>query len=492
MAHATRTTSKVPLHSPDGYVIGVLGTYEDITERQRAEDALRISEARLARAQQIAKLGNWEATARSLEADVSNNPYYWSDEVYHIFGVSKEAFTPTLNSFFTLVHPDDRDMVDSAMRGSLTTGVPYHIDHRIICPDGTEKWVRENGELDSRGPNSVCMSGTVQDISEYKRLQDQLLQAQRLDSIGRLAGGVAHDFNNLLSVILCCVELVLEDTPPDSPILPSLTEIRSAGERAAGLTQQLLAFGRKQIVQPKILDLTVVIADLQSMLTRLITEDIQLVTRLVPCGPVMADPGQINQVLMNLAVNARDAMPSGGTLTVETGDVVIDPEQGSDHTGLAPGVYVSLLVSDTGIGMDEQTRSHLFEPFFTTKGKGKGTGLGLPTVYGIVTQMGGHIWVRSEPGKGTSFQIAFPRANGPLPAAAAAKAPPADLKGKETVLVVEDQTEVRRLATEVLDSYGYTIFAVPSGPAALEFCESYSGHIDLMFDRRHHACDDGP
>jgi len=473
-------TNKVPLHSPDGRVIGILGVYDDITNWKLAQDALRNSEARLARAQRIAKLGNWGATAPSLTADSTSEPYYWSDEVYRIFGVSRETFTPTLNSFLSLVHPEDREQVESAMRKSLAAGNPYDADHRILCPDGAEKWVREHAELDSEDPSRARMIGTVQDITEYKRLQDQLLQAQRLESIGRLAGGVAHDFNNLLSVILCCAELVLEDVPADSPVLPPVTEIRDAAERAAGLTQQLLAFGRKQVIQPKILDLNAVIRDLEGMLARLMTEDIELVTRLAPQSPVMADPGQINQVLMNLAVNARDAMPAGGKLTIETRDIVVDANYQKERPDLTRGTYVSLLVTDNGLGMDEETRSHLFEPFFTTKGKGKGTGLGLPTVYGIVTQMGGHIWVRSEPGRGTTFHICLPRVAGPLPLAVASKVPVVASSGTETVLVVEDQADVRRLAAEVLLGYGYTIFAVASGPAALEFCESYSGPIHLM------------
>ncbi len=454
----------------------ILGVAQDVTGRKNAEVALRKSEARLERAQRIAELGSWEASTHSLQSKSSTEPIRWSDELYRIWGVSKEFFTPTPASIAAFVHPEDRDAVQAALAASLESGKPYRVDHRIVRPDGTQRWIRQHGELETDDSGSQRMIGTAQDVTEYKRLQDQFLQAQRLESIGRLAGGVAHDFNNLLTVIICCSELVLEELPADGFLATSVSEIRKAAQRAAALTEQLLAFGRRQVVQPKVLDLNLVIQDVEKMIGRLIGEDIELIARLGAGGKVLADPNQINQVLMNLAVNARDAMPHGGTLIVETRDFTA----GESRPELVSGCYVELTVSDTGSGMDEYTRAHLFEPFFTTKDKAKGTGLGLSTVYGIVKQAGGHIWVQSEPGAGTTFHICLPRAEGQASLAEISSGPVADLRGRETLLVVEDQTEVRHLAMEVLESYGYKVLGAASGPDALQLCDIYTGPIELM------------
>ena len=269
---------------------------------------------------------------------------------------------------------------------------------------------------------------------------------------------------------------MLEELPAEGFLATSVGEVRKAAQRAAALTEQLLAFGRRQVVQPKVLNLNLVVQDVEKMIGRLIGEDIELITHLDAAGLVVADPNQINQVLMNLAVNARDAMPHGGELVIETRDFGRD----ESRPELASGSYVELAVSDTGSGMDDYTRSHLFEPFFTTKDKAKGTGLGLSTVYGIVKQAGGHIWVRSEPGAGTTFHICLPRAEGEAASAEVSRPPAADLGGSETLLVVEDQAEVRHLAMEVLESYGYKVLGAASGPDALQLCQIYTAPIHLL------------
>jgi CheY-like chemotaxis protein len=309
-----------------------------------------------------------------------------------------------------------------------------------------------------------------------------LQQAQKLESVGRLAGGVAHDFNNLLTVINGYSGLLLKRLDhPNDPLENGLEQIRQAGERAAGLTQQLLAFSRHQLIEPRPLSANAVLADAERMLQRIVGEDIEFITRLhASPGLVMADPVQIHQVLMNLVVNARDAMPNGGKVIIETMNVDVDERYRAPHLELAPGPYVLLSVTDTGIGMDEPTRLRVFEPFFTTKEKGIGTGLGLSTVYGIVRQAGGCISVYSEPGLGTTFKVYLPRLAEGAPAEATDRPGSSGLQGSETVLVVEDQEEVRRLAAEVLRTYGYNVIQAATGLEALQLAEHYSGRIDLV------------
>jgi len=454
----------------NGAATQILGLAQDVTERRRAEEALRESEARLERAQKIALLGNW-TTGEVCE---------WSAEAYDIFGVSKETFTPSRESFLSLVHPDDRERVRAAFDASMAGRKAFTIEHRIMRPDGALRYVRQHAEPDVDESGKVRMIGIVQDITEYKRLQDQFFQAQRLESVGRLAGGVAHDFNNLLTVIIGYSDLVLAQLAPGAALAAPMEEIRKAARRAADLTGQLLAFSRKQPIQPKTLNLNDLIADIENMLRRLIGEDVKLITHPGPnLDPVIADPGQMTQVLMNLAVNARDAMPNGGKLILETKNVVFDESYAEKRAYLKPGPYVQLSVSDTGVGMTEEIRNHLFEPFFTTKEKGKGTGLGLSTVYGIIKQAGGHIWVYSEPGVGTTFHICLPRAASGRPAAE----PPSvneTLRGSETVLVVEDQQEVRMLAKDILQRYGYQVLDASCGQEAVELCRAHSGPIHLL------------
>jgi two-component system cell cycle sensor histidine kinase/response regulator CckA len=330
---------------------------------------------------------------------------------------------------------------------------------------------------------------TVEDLTERRRTEEtlrrseeQLLQWQKVEAIGRLAGGVAHDFNNLLMTIKGCSELLLNEFDRRDPRRDEVEEIRKAAERATALTRQLLAFGRRQVLQPQVLDLNVVVANMNKMLHRLIGEDVQLNTVLAPdLWPVKVDPGQIEQVLMNLAVNARDAMPQGGQLTIETANIIHDEEYAREHVSVKPGFYVLLAVSDTGLGMDKETQSHLFEPFFTTKEEGKGSGLGLSTAYGIVKQSEGNIWAYSEPGKGTTFKIYMPRVEKATkrykPKTSVATVAPG---GTETILLVEDEDSVRAMVSKVLQSKGYSVLEASQGLEALQVSEHHEGPIHLM------------
>jgi nitrogen-specific signal transduction histidine kinase len=323
--------------------------------------------------------------------------------------------------------------------------------------------------------------GLVEDITDVRRTEEQLLQAQKMEAVGRLAGGVAHDFNNLLTAILGYSELVLQDLGPDHPLAVDVQEIRAAGQSAESLTRQLLAFSRRQILQPRTLDLNKVLTRVDALLQRIIGEDIELTMKLAaPLGRVSADPGQIEQVVLNLAVNARDAMPNGGKLTIETANVVLDEEYAAQHAGASVGPHVMVAVTDTGSGMDAATQQRLFEPFFTTKEPGRGTGLGLATVYGIVTQSRGSIWVYSELGHGSTFKMYLPVTTEEVMAPGAIETTPASLSGTETVLVVEDQAEARSVICETLRRRGYTVIEAINGPDAIVKGRQPELMIDVM------------
>ncbi|HEY1178936.1 MAG TPA: ATP-binding protein, partial [Phytomonospora sp.] len=339
---------------------------------------------------------------------------------------------------------------------------------------------RIGDDADGRAP----LAYVATDITERKQLEEQFRQAQKMEAVGQLAGGVAHDFNNLLAVMTSYTGMLLADLPADDPARADLEEIRRAAERAAGLTRQLLAFSRQQVLQPRILDVNAVVRDLEKMLARVLREDVRLETALTPTlGRVHADPGQLEQVIVNLAVNARDAMPAGGMLTIETADVELDEAYCRARADVTPGPYVMLAVSDTGVGMDAATQARIFEPFFTTKDVGKGTGLGLSTVYGIVKQSGGHVAVYSEPGLGTTFKVYLPRASTSPAGRPRSGSHPALHHGSGTVLLVEDDAQVRAAARRILARAGYTVLEAASGPEALRLCAERpqsAGPIDLL------------
>ncbi len=320
------------------------------------------------------------------------------------------------------------------------------------------------------------------EIAERRRVEKELRQAQKMEAIGRLAGGIAHDFNNILTVIIGNSSLILNELGPTDPMRKDMEQIRTAGERATSLTRQLLAFSRQQVLQPTVLNLNNIIVNLENMLRRLIGEDIELVTVLeAGLGNVKADPGQMEQVIINLAVNARDAMPDGGKLTIETANVALDEADVRPHLDLEAGPYVMLAISDTGVGIDTETESHIFEPFFTTKEQGQGTGLGLATVYGIVRQSGGHIWVYSEPGQGAIFRIYLPQIKEPINKVERRHEVATKTRQDSiTILLVEDEEMVREMTSRVLNQRGYNVLEAGNGQEALDLAKGHKAPIHLL------------
>ncbi|MGB8582579.1 MAG: ATP-binding protein [Candidatus Sulfotelmatobacter sp.] len=360
-------------------------------------------------------------------------------------------------------------------------GAVQNFEIQMYRKDGTQMWMSSNIRAAYEDGAIVRYEGTNSDITERKLLQGQLAQAQKMEAVGRLAGGVAHDFNNAIGVIVGYSALLKDRVPTDEKALQYTEQISKAGHRAASLTRQLLAFSRKQVIQPIVLDLNTVVSDTEKMLRRLIGEDIKMMVSLGrDLRRIKADRGQLEQILMNLAVNARDAMPQGGKLIIETHNAELDKTAVAQHSYAKPGEYVVLSVSDTGCGMDKETLAHIFEPFFTTKGLGKGTGLGLSTVYGIVKQSEGYVWVYSELGKGARFKIYWPRTTKEAQALAPLSEPLALPTGSETILLVEDDDSMRELTRNCLASVGYTILSTPDGEAAIRVASQQDGPIQLL------------
>ncbi len=411
---------------------------------------------------------------------------------------STQSLQPTLGyaagemagrSVFDLVQPEQRGTAE-VMLGDVLRHPDQVVraDLRVRHKAGT--WRDLEVVVANRLSDASLRALVVnyRDVTERKRAEEnlraadeRLRSAQKMEAVGRLAAGIAHDFNNLLTAIIGSTDLLLEALPPEHPAREEALESRKAALRAADLTHQLLAFSRQQVLAPRTLDLNKVVQDVERLLRRLISEDIEMRTVLArELAPVSADPSQLEQVLVNLAVNARDAMPQGGTLTIETANVTLDDTYIAAQPVVGAGEYVMVAVSDTGMGMDEATKSRVFEPFFTTKERGKGTGLGLATVYGIVKQSGGYIWVYSEVRVGSTFKIYLPRVAGPVEPTAPAPPSSSSLRGTETVLVVEDQDEVRGLIRKILESRGYHVLVAAAGAAALELAAAHSGDIELL------------
>jgi two-component system cell cycle sensor histidine kinase/response regulator CckA len=452
-----------------------LATVVDMTERKKAERNLRASEERF---RQLAE--NIKEAFLVVELD-GYRPLYLSRMWEEIWGRPLEEAYRNPLAWVEAVHADDASIVSEAQR-AIEKGEPIARTFRVVRPDGAIRWVRARAfPVVNASRELYRVVGLVEDITDVRRTEEQLLQAQKMEAIGRLAGGVAHDFNNLLTAILGYSELVLQDLGPDHASAADVQEIRTAGQSAESLTRQLLAFSRRQILQPQSLDLNRVLTRVDSLLRRVIGEDIDLTMKLAPAiGRVNADPGQIEQVVMNLAVNARDAMPQGGQLTIETGNVHLDEDYVAQHSGASPGMHVMVAVTDTGSGIDEETQKRLFEPFFTTKEPGRGTGLGLATVYGIVTQSRGSIWVYSELGQGSTFKVYLPVTTDETPVDEALETEPVSLSGTESVLVVEDQAEARAVICQTLRRRGYTVIEAANGPEAIIMGRQLDVTIDVM------------
>lgn len=469
----------------DGQVVGSVVTFLDITERRKLEDQYRTAQQRL---QEIVVSSPAVLFTLAMEPDGIRGMTWVSDNLRDVLGYSPDAAIGS-EWWYVNVHPDDMEEVKLRTTSGLIERDRATQEWRFRHADGAYRWIRSDLRLlRDRAGRPVEAVGAWLDITEKRRaeeeqsrLREQLQQAQKLESVGRLAGGVAHDFNNLLTVINGYSDLLLRKLKPDDPMHESISEIRKAGQLAANLTRQLLLLSRKQVTQTSEVNLNDVIEEVEKMLTRVIGEDIRLEWAPDPhLGRVLADAGQLHQILMNLAINARDAMPGGGTLLIETKNVDLEDAYAEHHAGVQPGAYVRLNVSDTGIGMTKDVLAHLFEPFFTTKKPGEGTGLGLATVYGIVKQAGGSIWVYSEPGRGTKFTIYLPRIVSEVKPFQKTEAAPSSLRGNETILVVEDQELLRRMAASVLRSYGYRVLEAANPGEALLHSERYAGLIHLM------------
>ncbi len=470
-------TIKVPLTLPGNGMVHVLGIATDITERKRTERALHDTEKRYRLLFDSNPLPMWVYDRDTLEflavneAAVSHYGYSRTEFLaMTIKDIRSEADVPTLlrnlsnERGFTLAGSWQHQRKDGSV---IDVEI---ISHPLMFAGHRAKLVLANDVTERRQAQQAL-----------RETEEQLRQAQKLEGIGQLAGGIAHDFNNLLTVINGFTALAMKELPDGAPARSNLEEVKRAGDRAASLTRQLLAFSRKQVLQPEILNLDSVVVEMEKMLRRVIGENIDLRAVLEPqLGNVKADPGQIEQIILNLVVNARDSMPDGGKVTIETDNVYLDEEYAKHHVGAHAGHYVMLAVSDTGMGMDEKTRARIFEPFFTTKELGKGTGLGLSTIYGIVKQSGGNIWVYSEVGRGTTFKIYLPRVDEEAQQYQRTSTGEEPVRGTETVLLVEDEDMVRKLAYQILRASGYRVLEASGGGEALQICDSHEGPIDLL------------
>jgi two-component system cell cycle sensor histidine kinase/response regulator CckA len=461
----------------------VLREAKEREAHRQSEANLRASEARFSR---LAESGVVGITV----ADVNGTIVDANDAYLKMVGYSRDELRAGALRWADLTPPELRHLADRSAEQLRTLGVAAPWETETLHKDGSRvpilvgaamleypQFIAFIADLTQR---KQAEAGRLRAEEALRRSEHQLRQAQKMEAVGRLAGGVAHDFNNVLSVILGYGELMLGELKPGDPLRADVEEIRKAASRAAGLTRQLLLFSRQQVAEPRVLDLHEVLTSMDKMLRRILGEDVEMALLAAKSvGRVKADPSHVEQVIMNLVVNARDAMPTGGKLTIETVNVVLDEDYARKHLSAKPGPHVMMAVSDTGIGMDRETQARIFEPFFTTKLKGKGTGLGLSTVFGIVQQSGGSIWVYSEPGKGTTFKVYLPRVDAEVDAARPQLAV-STLRGTETVLLVEDEEQVRTIVQNILRRQGYQVMAAQHGEEALLLSEQSPGAIDLL------------
>jgi len=499
LLHGLRACWSTPIFSRAGKVLGTFAVYyreprgpepdhlqivECAThlagiaiEREHAEEELRAAETRYR-----ALVERLPAITYIAEVGVLGHWQYVSPQIQSILGFTPEEWLADSANWVNHIHPEDRDRALTAETRFWEAGGAFHAEYRMVARNGRLLWFRDDAVyLRTTDAPKPLMQGVLYDITEHKLLEDQLRQSQKMEAIGQLAGGVAHDFNNLLMIIQCRNEHVLNHLASSNPGHAEAIEIREAVNRAAGLTRQLLAFSRKQVLQPKVIALNSVLGDVSKMLHRLIGEDIEVTLRTTASlWPVKVDQGQMEQALLNLALNARDAMPHGGKLTIETRNSEIDAAGAAELGSVKPGKYAVLEVSDTGVGMDAETQSHIFEPFFSTKEPGKGTGLGLASVYGVVKQSGGCISFASQLGHGTTFRICLPEACGESAAVSETVAVASHATGTETILVVEDEDQIRDMVSEYLQHNGYTVLHAQNGREALEIAQRYKGLIHLL------------
>jgi PAS domain S-box-containing protein len=481
-------SGQIALHRPDKTTLpvemaitlmapnGTVCVARDISDRLKAERARDETEIKYRMlVEQVA------AVSYIAELGVKGQWLYVSPQVEAMFGYPAEEWLSTSKDWICHIPVEDHPIVHAAEEAS-SRGEPFQAEYRITRKDGQTIWVSDTAVVVRGSDSHPVMEGLIVDITDRKMLENQLLQARKMEAVGRLAGGVAHDFNNLLTIIKGYVEMALQRCMDRPELHGDIRRIENAADRAVNLVRQLLAFSRKQVLRPKILDLNAIVVNLDQLLRRLMNENIEMKTFVSKdVGAIKADPGQIEQVLMNLVVNARDALPNGGRILIETSNVDLDSSYTLDHAVVRPGPYVLLAVTDTGVGMTADTVAHIFEPFYTTKESGRGTGLGLSTVYGIVKQSGGYIWVYSEPGKGTTFKVYLPRVTDAVPSSTAPEMPPSTPpKGCETILLVEDEPAVRELIQMVLSERGYTVLEALVPEDAERLARNNGAEIQLL------------
>jgi PAS domain S-box-containing protein len=452
----------------------VVATGRDVTEERASREALRRSEERFEGILETLDDFVWSQDATTREM------LYVSPSVERLYGFKPEAMRRNTRIWLEVIHPDDRGRVAEYLPSLIGAGRAF-AEYRIVRGDGCVRWVHDKAWVvpDASG-RPIRFDGIVRDITDQKSLETQFRQSQKMEAIGLLAGGIAHDFNNLLTAVSGYAEVLLARLDPDDKRREPVEAIKRAAARAAALTRQLLAFSRRQVLQPSVFDIGALLTEMSPLVERLVGADVAVIVKMAPgTMPVRADPSQIEQVVMNLVVNAKDAMPAGGRMTLRAERVEI--RDAGDGDGVKPGAYVALSVSDTGRGMDDALRTRIFEPFFTTKAMGKGTGLGLSTAYGIVQQSGGSIDVVSTPGAGTTFRILLALHDGAAIAADLHAAPPAPAPARqETLLVVEDEAAIRELAGEVLQAAGYDVLTAVDGKEALETARRHADKIRLV------------